>query len=341
MSNPPSLRQVLATRDNDHRPWTRAFEHRTGADWHAPTPANFSTDPVSVVVPTHNVAHCLSRVLDALQNQRMAGEMEVIVIDDASTDDSTNIIAGHPRVDIARRFPQRMGSASARNLGVELASASTVVFVDADMLLPNHVLADMGARTTAEMVLLGFRHNRPAHMPPPAVDERPDLYADHRVSWAPPVDVPLMYSGTVVEDPRVFHPLDDTDDLKNLGCGALYHDWDLPRMVVTALLGVPRQAVIDVGGFDPRFGELGWGCEDTHLGAKLIAHGLRIVPLRQAVGFHLDPPDADAQWKNKLASWPATMGLYRHHLSQPPPVQGSNMFGERIRPLVDLCEVLR
>ena len=338
MSNPPSLRQLLATRDNNHRPWTRAFEHRTGVDWHTPTPANFHGSGLGR--RPHPQCPLPSSGAGRSQNQRIAGEMEVIVIDDASIDDSTDIIAGHPRWTSHGVFP-RGWFRPARNLGIELASASTVVFVDADMLLPNHVLADMGARATAKTVLLGFRHNRPAHMPPPTVDERPDLYADHRVSWTPPVGVPLMYSGTVVEELRVFHPLDDTDDLRNLGCGALYHDWDLPRMVVTALLGVPRQAVIDVGGFDPQFGELGWGCEDTHLGAKLIAHGLRIVPLRQAVGFHLDPPDADAQWKNKLASWPATMGLYRHHLSQPPPVQGANMFDEWIRPLVDLCEVLR
>ncbi|NKY96635.1 glycosyltransferase family 2 protein [Nocardiopsis alborubida] len=341
MTNPPSLRQLLATRGNDHRPHTSAFEHRTGLGWHTPTPPDTPAAPLSVVIPAHNVAHCLPRVLDALQHQRTAGQVEVIVVDDASTDDTPRIITGHPRVDLARRLPRRAGAASARNLGVALASAQTVVFVDADMVLPEHVLADMGARATAEAVLVGFRHNHPAHLPPPASGDRPDLYADHRVSWRPPAGVPLMYSGTVVEEGRVFHPLDETEDLWALGHGALYYDWDLSRMVVTALVGVPRQAVLEVGGFDPRFGQVGWGCEDTHLGAKLIAHGLLVIPVRQAVGFHLDPPDAEEQWKGKLASWAATMHLYRRHLDQPVPDRGAALFNEQVCPLVDVCEVLR
>jgi hypothetical protein len=136
-------------------------------------------------------------------------------------------------------------------------------------------------------------------------------------------------------------PLDDTRDLADLGYGRTYYDWDLPRMVVTALLAVPRASVLDIGGFDPQFGRLGWGMEDTHLGAKLIAAGHLVVPLRQAVGFHLDPPDADAQWRVKLESWPATLRHYRLLLERPAPSRCAGQFTARMNDLLPLCEVLK
>ncbi|WP_026189937.1 glycosyltransferase family 2 protein, partial [Salinispora mooreana] len=74
-------------------------------------------------------------------------------------------------------------------------------------------------------------------------------------------------------------PLDDTDEFRELGYGHRYHDWDLPRIVVTALVTVPYEAVMQVGGFEPSFAA-GWGCDDTYLGARLIAAGYKVAPVR-------------------------------------------------------------
>lgn len=334
-----SLHDAITARDNDHRRITEAFRHSTGRSWHEPTPAFLGRSArLSVVIPTHNNAHSLPTVLDALAKQNTAAHVEVIVIDDASTDDTPTIIRAHPAVDIALRLGAQVGGAAARNVGVHLAEGDTIVFTDADMVLTEHVLADIAARAYTGAVLVGFRHNI-AYQPgedlrPTLPVGEPDLHADHRVRWRPPAQVPMFYSGQVYDTPFVGRPLDDTNDLIDLGHGRTYFDWDLPRMVVTALVAAPRAAVVDVGGFHPGFGVTGWGSEDTHLGAALIAYGCKVIPLRQARGFHIDPPDAEAAWQAKYAGAAPRIALLRQLLAGPPPAGRGADLAERAESLI-------
>lgn len=335
-----SLTQTLARQGNDHAAHTQEFERATGIAWHAPVPTGWvGGRRLTVVMPAHNVAYCLSTVLDAVANQTYGRRVEVIVVDDASTDTTSKIIATHPAVTTGLRLPIRCGAATARNLGTYLAQGETVLYVDADMVLPPTAVADLAARATDDAVLTGFRHNLPHAAPWPAAG--PDLAADHRVIWRPPVGIPLFYSGITLREPVDGRPLEHTRDFRDLGHGHIYYDWDLPRMVVTALLAAPRTAVLDVGGFDAEFGRIGWGMEDTFLGASLIAAGLLIVPVRQAVGFHLDPPDAAEQWQHKLSTWPDILAHYRALLAQPPRLGQRAAFTASMNSLFPSCEVLR
>ncbi|GAA4466436.1 glycosyltransferase family 2 protein [Phytohabitans houttuyneae] len=339
-----TLAQAIAAQDNDHTTITRDFHKRTGLDWHAPTPARLADGSrLSVVIPTHNNAHSLPAVLDALAAQT-AADVEVIVIDDASTDTTPQIIQEHPAVDLALRLAHNVGGPAARNVGAHLAGADTLVHMDADMVLPNHVLADIAARARPDVVLVGFRHNL-AHQlgddnRPVIPAEEPDLEADHRVRWNAPAGVPMFYSGQVYDHAFVGRPLDDTQDFIDLGNGRTYHDWDLPRMVVTALVAVPHAAFTAVGGFHPGFSADGWGCDDTYLGAALIGHGCKVVPLRQAGGWHLDPPDADAAWKAKFATLPTRVTLLRHLLTQPAPTAEQEDLTRRAMALIEEAATL-
>ncbi|MGH3737676.1 MAG: glycosyltransferase family 2 protein [Micromonosporaceae bacterium] len=340
-----TLADALAATDNNYLPVTAAICGRIGLGWHEPTPpAAAAGTGLSVVIPVRENAYSLATVLDALAAQDTTGVVEVIVVDDASTDDTPAIAAAHPAVDRALRLPRQVGAAAARNVGTCLAETDTVVYLDADMVLPPHVLADVAARAHPELVLVGFRHNityRAAGNQRAAVpDGEPDLAADHRVRWRAPAGVAMFYSGQIYPRPFVCSPLDDTREFLDLGCGATYHDWDLPRMVVTALVAAPRRAVLDVGGFDAGFDECGWGSEDTHLGAALIAAGCKVAPLRQARGFHIDPPDADAQWTVKFATAASRIDHYRRLLDGPVP-SGQAAFTTKARALVNDAEELR
>lgn len=338
-----SLAQALAARPNDHSRIRAQFEERTGTGWHAVTAGKLAAGhAVSVVVPARNTAHSLRPVLDALAAQDTSGSVEIIVVDDASTDATAGIAEAHPAVDVLVRLQRPNGAAAARNAGTALAQADTVVYLDADMVLPVHALADIGARARPDTVLVGFRHNVPYR---PGLDGsaqvpagEADLAADHRVTWRSQGGEQL-YTGTVLAGPTTGSPLNDTDDFQALGHRTTYLDWDLPRTVVTALLAAPRAKVVDVGGFDPAFGRIGWGMEDTHLGAALIAAGCLVVPLRQCVGFHLDPPDAAAQWESKLAGWPGTLSYYRRLLEGPAPSRRTRQFNGAAARLLDTAEV--
>jgi glycosyltransferase involved in cell wall biosynthesis len=85
----------------------------------------------SVIVPAHNAAGTLSDVLAALKSQTIAGDrFEVVVVDDASSDDTANIgRAAGARVISA---PRHIGVAASRNLGARSAHADVLAFLDAD-----------------------------------------------------------------------------------------------------------------------------------------------------------------------------------------------------------------
>ncbi len=341
-----SLAEALTARDNDYLDLVAGFRSRTGLGWHEPTPpAAAAGTRLSVVIPARDTDHSLASVLDAVANQRTSGAVEVIVVDDASTDGTSAIASDHPAVDVAYRLPHRVGAAAARNVGTHLARATTVLYLDADMVLPGHVLADIAARARPGLVLVGFRHNiayRDAgHQHADIPEGQPDLEADHRVRWSAPAGVPMFYSGQVYPRPFTGRPLDHTREFLDLGHGATYHDWDLPRMVVTALVAAPRSVVLDVGGFDAGFDSRGWGTEDTHLGAALIAAGCKVAPLRQACGFHIDPPDAAAQWQAKFATAAPRIEHYRRLLTEPAPTDRADDLARRAERLLSRAENLR
>ncbi|MFI5497119.1 glycosyltransferase family 2 protein [Actinoplanes sp. NPDC051859] len=295
-----------------------------GLGWHDPTPPDLAPGrSLAVVIAARNSAYSLPSVLDSLAGQQTAASVRVIVVDDASTDTTGDIAAAHPTVDIVHRLAERAGSGAARNAGTLLADGvEQLVYLDADMVLPPHVLAGFAARYHPKLVLVGFRHSVPYQLGPdgrPVLPGgEPDLMHDHRVRWEPPAGKPLFYSGLVLDTPIIGWPMLDTHDLRDLGNHRRYHDWDLPRMVVTALVAVPYEAVDRVRGFEPSFGA-GWGCDDTYLGAKLIVDGCKVVPVRAARGWHIDPPDADTAWQAKFATAAANVARYRRLLQQPLP----------------------
>lgn len=87
---------------------------------------------ISVVVPAHNAAATLGACLDALAAQRPpAGGLEVIVVDDGSTDGTAAVARDHP-VGARLVFQPHAGAAAARNRGAAEAAGHLVLFTDAD-----------------------------------------------------------------------------------------------------------------------------------------------------------------------------------------------------------------
>lgn len=86
---------------------------------------------VSVVVATHNRAARLERLLAAMRAQRYEGAWELIVVDDASTDRTHEVLAAAQECRVITR-KQAGGPAAARNTGWRDARGALVAFTDDD-----------------------------------------------------------------------------------------------------------------------------------------------------------------------------------------------------------------
>lgn len=87
---------------------------------------------LSVVIPAWNRAHLVCDAINSALDQR-PGEVEVVVVDDASTDGTAELVTRiyGERVRLLR-LTNRAGAGAARNAGVALASGEFVAFLDSD-----------------------------------------------------------------------------------------------------------------------------------------------------------------------------------------------------------------
>ena len=100
---------------------------------------------VSIVMPAFNAAAHIGAAVSSALSQTV-DDLEVVVVDDGSTDETAAIAAAHgARVRVVSQ-PQR-GVAEARNRGIEEARAPLIAFCDADdILFPAHVEAMLATR---------------------------------------------------------------------------------------------------------------------------------------------------------------------------------------------------
>ncbi len=235
---------------------------------------------ISVVIPTCNRRQTLADCLSALSRQQLpAGQFEVIVIDDGSSDDTEDFCKKLKAPFPFRYFRQlNSGAGAARRLGVEQAQGKYLLLINDDTIAAPDLLAchlavhdkEQGSKVS---VLGNFQYL-------PAARERALTY----YLSVRPFLFPMMYMKA-----------------------GRYSD---PVYFVTCNLNVPRQAVLKAGSFDPglRAGE------DTDLGIRLFQRDFQIVyePKAQAIHQHLDFKADDLVRRAKVYA-PVQFHLIRKH----------------------------
>jgi glycosyltransferase involved in cell wall biosynthesis len=88
---------------------------------------------VSIILPVYNVECCIIKCINSLLNQTLKN-IEIILINDGSTDNTINILKYYSKLDTRIKVVNKNngGVASARNLGVTLAKGKYIDFVDPD-----------------------------------------------------------------------------------------------------------------------------------------------------------------------------------------------------------------
>jgi glycosyltransferase involved in cell wall biosynthesis len=89
---------------------------------------------VSVIIPVYNREGILAEAIDSALGQSEAA-LEIIVVDDGSTDGTADIAKGYGRR-IRYVFQENAGPPAARNRGIEMAQGDTIAFLDSDDLWP-------------------------------------------------------------------------------------------------------------------------------------------------------------------------------------------------------------
>ena len=112
---------------------------------------------VSVIIPAYNAENFIRKSLDSVVNQ-VYKNLEIIVVDDASTDSTKKIIKEYADKD-DRIIPfyqaSNKGVSSARNIGLKAVSGEYVVFVDSDdELTPDAIrrMVDMADKYNSDFI---------------------------------------------------------------------------------------------------------------------------------------------------------------------------------------------
>ncbi len=104
----------------------------------AGSPLSAGEMKISAVIPAHNAARWLPESLKSVAAQSLPPH-EVIVVNDASSDDTEHVARAHPVVTSLLTTQHGNGAAS-RNAGIDAATGDWIAFLDADDLwYPNHL----------------------------------------------------------------------------------------------------------------------------------------------------------------------------------------------------------
>ena len=128
--NPSGLSSVFSLK---HLDYIDAIEERIAERTEYPFLLENKNDLISIIVPIYNVEKYLRMCLDSIENQTYSN-IEVLLIDDGSTDDSCKICQEYVSRDSRFRYIKKEngGASDARNFGIARAKGEYLSFVDSD-----------------------------------------------------------------------------------------------------------------------------------------------------------------------------------------------------------------
>jgi glycosyltransferase involved in cell wall biosynthesis len=93
---------------------------------------------ISIVIPAYNeekyIGACLQAIAQSIEQTKNDFDIEVIVVDNASTDSTASVVSTFPTVRLIHE--SKKGLTCARQAGLEAASGGVVAYVDADTRMP-------------------------------------------------------------------------------------------------------------------------------------------------------------------------------------------------------------
>ena len=117
---------------------------------------------ISIIIPVYNVEKYLVRCLDSIFNQQLVGQIEVIAIDDGSTDNSKQVLKNYqelePRLIVLEHEYNRKLSIT-RSTGMKVATGDYIMHVDSDDWLMPGALECLQLKieqTSADVIVFNY-----------------------------------------------------------------------------------------------------------------------------------------------------------------------------------------
>ncbi|MDS3861158.1 glycosyltransferase family A protein [Thermosynechococcaceae cyanobacterium BACA0444] len=108
---------------------------------------------ISVIIPVYNGERFLTEALDSVHSQNYQS-LEIILVDDGSTDKTASIARSNPKVSYI--YQHNQGAAAAKNTGIKAAKGEYITFLDSDDLYPPGMLLNLATylsqNTTVDIV---------------------------------------------------------------------------------------------------------------------------------------------------------------------------------------------
>lgn len=142
---------------------------------------------LSVIIPVYNTGAFLPKCLDSVLHQTLT-DLEVLCVDNNSTDNSLEILRRYARQDSRVRVLQQpvQGQSAARNMGLDYATGQYIGFVDSDDAIDlryYETLYRAARETQADVVCTGLQEVVPGKAIAPIRYCPPVLCADWDTRW--------------------------------------------------------------------------------------------------------------------------------------------------------------
>ena len=246
---------------------------------------------LSVVIVSYRCRALLADCLDSLALQQDDVDLEVIVLDNASGDDTLEACAAHPWV-IVDALPENLGFGRANNRGFDRATGRAVLALNPDTVIPKG-----GLRACLDEL---WSHSDVGVLSPRLVDRDGRLDRRCKRGFPTPWSSFCYFTGL---DRHLTGPRST-----NYTAGWLPEDRPGDVDSVTgAFMLMPARALSEVGGFDEQFFMY---AEDLDLCLRFIEHGWRVRYWPRVDVLHVGagsnvagrrPPAADSAYFRTMA----------------------------------------
>ncbi|MFM7425375.1 MAG: glycosyltransferase family 2 protein [Elainella sp.] len=266
---------------------------------------------ISAIICTHNRAAYLGAAIDSLLGQQLSGaNFEVIVVDNASTDGTRQVVEARQVVETSTNARLRYvyepitGLSVARNTGANLAQGEILAYLDDDAVASPQWLGEL---------LAAYRNNEKLAI------------AGGRVTllWAANTTPPRWLSDGLAGNLGAY----------DLGANPLLID--RPGLTPRGLnYSIRRQFLAQVGGFDPSLGRVGKNLlsnEELHMTELALGLGWQVAYLPDAhVAHNVAPERLNRAWFLSRGWWQGISECYREQLAGRAGIGQLTRGGERL-----------